>query len=118
MELAAVLTHHIGGIAGLYRLNEDSLDLVVQRDGVTSHPLGTRNQDIGLAGNGQPELVVFNQPFTEFMALRRIIDCIEKAWETPVDGKAATNLAAVDTVGRITISVGREDGVLRTWLTP
>ena len=64
MELAEVLTPHIGGIAGLYRLNGDSLDLVVQRYGVTSHPLGTRNQDMGLAGdldgNGQPELVVFN----------------------------------------------------------
>ena len=96
MELAEVLTLRIGGIAGLYRLNGDSLDLVVQRDGVTSHPLGTRNLDMGLAGDGQPELVVFNQPFTELMALRRTIDGIEKAWETPVGGKAATNLAAVD----------------------
>ena len=29
IELAEVLTPHIGGIAGLYRLNGDSLDLVV-----------------------------------------------------------------------------------------
>ena len=33
-------------------------------------------------------------------------------------GKAATNLAAVDTAGRITIGVGREDGLLRIWLAP
>ena len=79
MELAEVLTPHIGGIAGLYRLNGDSLDLVVQRDGVTYHPLGTRNLDMGLAGDSQPELVAFNQSFTELMALRRTIDGIEKA---------------------------------------
>ena len=45
-----------------------------------------------LDGDGQQELVVFNQPFTELMALRRTIDGIEKPWETPVGGKAATNL--------------------------
>lgn len=122
IELAEVLTLRIGGIAGLYRLNGDSLDLVVQRDGVTSHPLGTRNLDMGLVGDldgdGQPELVVFNQPFAELMALRRTIDGIEKAWETPVGGKAATNLAAVDQPAGSRLVVGREDGVLRIWLTP
>ena len=122
LELAEVLTPHIGGIAGFYRLNRDSLDLVVQQGGVTSHPLGTRNLDMGLAGDldgdGQPELVVFNQPFTQIVALRRTADGIETAWETPVGGKAATNLAAVDSGGRIVLGVGREDRVLRIWLTP
>ena len=95
---------------------------MVQQGGVTSHPLGTRNLDMGLAGDldgdGQPELVVFNQPFTQIVALRRTADGIETAWETPVGGKAATNLAAVDSGGRIVLGVGREDRVLRIWLTP
>jgi hypothetical protein len=52
------------------------------------------------------------------MALRRTKDGIENARETPVGGKAATNLAAVNSAGRITIGAGRKDGVLRIWLTP
>lgn len=121
-EVVEVLTPHIGGIAGFYQLNGDSLVLVAQQDGVTSHPLGTRNLDMGLAGDldgdGQPELVVFNQQFTEITALRRTKDGIETAWQAPVDGKATTNLAAVDFGDAIMLGVGREDGTLRVWLDP
>ena len=121
-EAVEVLTPHIGGIAGFYQLNGDSLVLVAQQDGVTSHPLGTRNLDMGLAGDldgdGQPELVVFNQQFTEITALRRTKDGIETAWQAPVDGKATTNLAAVDFGDAIMLGVGREDGTLRVWLDP
>jgi len=122
MELAEVLTPHIGGIAGFYRLEGDSLDLIVQTDGVTSHLLFSRNLDMGLAadldGDGQPELVVFDQPFMEIKALRRTGDGVVLAWQTPVGGKAVTNLAAVNTGGGIALGVGREDGVLRIWPSP
>jgi hypothetical protein len=122
LELAEVLTPHIGGIAGFYRLEGDSLDLIVQTDGVTSHPLFSRNLDMGLAadldGDGHPELVVFDQPFLEIKALRRTKDSVELAWQTPIGGKAVTNLAAVNTGGGIALGVGREDGVLRIWASP
>ena len=62
--LAEVLTPHIGGIVGFYRMDGDPLNLVAQQDGVTSHPVFSRNLDMGLAGNldgdGQPEFVVFD----------------------------------------------------------
>ena len=123
IELAEVLTPHIGGIAGFYRLGAESLDLLVQQGGVTSHVIGSRNLDMGLAGDldgdGQPELVVFNLRFTELIALRRTGDGIEMAWQTELGGKAATNLAvAVDSDGGLAVGVGREDGVLRLWLGP
>ena len=122
LELAEVLTPHIGGISGFYRLEGDSLDLIVQTDGVTSHPLFSRNLDMGLAadldGDGHPELVVFDQPFLEIKALRRTKDSVELAWQTPIGGKAVTNLAAVNTGGGIALGVGREDGVLRIWASP
>ena len=70
-----------------------------------------------LDGDGQPELVVFNQRFTEVTALRRTPDGIEPAWQTEVGGKAVTNLAAsADSNGGLTLGVGRDDGVLRLWL--
>ena len=64
-----MLTPDIGGIAGFYRMDGDSLNVVTQQDGVTSHTVFSRNLDMGWAGNqdgdGQPELVVFDQPFRE-----------------------------------------------------
>ena len=41
----------VGGIAGFYRLTGDSLNLVAQRVGVTSHTTGLRNLDMGIAGD-------------------------------------------------------------------
>jgi len=38
LGLAEVLTAHIGGIAGFYRMDGDSLNLVAQQDDVTSLP--------------------------------------------------------------------------------
>lgn len=123
LELAEVLTPHIGSIAGFYRLDGDSLTLVAQKSGVTSHTIGSRNLDQGLAadfdGDEQAELVVFNQQFAELAGLRRIDGGAELAWQIPVGGKAVTNLAGVGAPGGpISFAVGRDDGVLRIWSAP
>ena len=71
-----------------------------------------------LDGHGQHELVVFDQSLVELMALRSTEDGIDGAWQTPVGGKAATNLASVDLGGGIPLGVGQNDAVLRIWLVP
>ena len=71
-----------------------------------------------LDGHGQHELVVFDQSLVELTALRRTEDGINEAWQTPVGGKAATNLASAVLGGGITLGVGRDDEVLRIWLAP
>tara|TARA_Y100001001_G_scaffold93946_1_gene91648 strand:- start:1257 stop:1613 length:357 start_codon:yes stop_codon:yes gene_type:complete len=98
LVLAEVLTPHIGGIVGFYRMDGDPLNLVAQQDGVTSHPVFSRNLDMGLAGDldsdGQPELVVFAQLFREVVALRR----------TPYGGAVAwraARLGAANLVGSL-----------------
>ena len=120
LELAEVLTPHIGGIAGFYRMDGDPLNLVAQQDGVTSHSVVSRNLDMGLAGDldgdGQPELVVFGQPFREVVALRLTPDGVAVAWRATVGGKAVTNSASVESGAGISLGVGRDDGVLRIWL--
>ena len=74
LGLPEVLTPDIGGIAGFYRLDGDSLNVVTQQDGFTSHPVFSRNLDMALAGDldgdGQPELIVFDQPFRKAVTLR------------------------------------------------
>ena len=88
-ELAEVLTPHIGGIAGFYRLDGDSLNLVAQHGGVTSHPIGSRNLDMGLAGDldgdGRVELVVFNQQFTEITGQSKRISQLRRCRRSGAD---------------------------------
>jgi len=117
VELAEVLTPHIGGIAGFYRMEGNSLELAAQQGGVTTHAIGSRNLDIRLAadldGDGQPELVVFNQSFDTLKALRRT------AWSIQLGAKARTNLAtAVSSDGRISVGVGPDNQTLRVWAAP
>ena len=71
-----------------------------------------------LDGHGQHELVVFDQSLVELMALRPTEDGIDGAWQTPVGGKAATNLASVDLGGGISLGGGQNDAVLRIWRAP
>ena len=120
-EVVDVLTPHIGGVVELYRLTEDELRIVAQVSGFTSHVIGTRNLDMAIAGDfdgdGQLEVLLPSQSLTELGAVRRTQAGAEAAWTVAVNGRVATNLAAIALPdGRLAVGVGREDGVLRLWL--
>ncbi|MDP9355556.1 MAG: hypothetical protein M3R02_09810 [Chloroflexota bacterium] len=122
IELAAVRTPHIGGVVEFWRLEGTELRPVAELPGYTSHVLGSRNLDLAIGGDfdgdGQPELVLPSQDRTRLGAIRRI----ERgpgavvAWDLPLGGVLATNMAAVGLGGGMALGNGREDGVLRLWL--
>lgn len=119
VEIAAVRTPHIGGIAEFYRWTGSSLSIVAQLPGVTSHVIGSRNLDMALAGDldgdGAVELVVPLQSREALVGVRRVEpDGASIGWTLGLDGVAATNLAAVSLPETgLVLGVGREDGVLR-----
>ena len=94
-----VLTPHIGGVVEFYRVSGGELTIVAHVPGYTSHSIGTRNLDMALAadfdGDGRLELLLPSQARTELGAVRRTQDGAEVAWSVSVDGRVATNLAAV-----------------------
>ncbi len=126
MELAAVKTPHIGGIAEFYRLEGSELRIVARIEGVTSHVLGSRNLDMAAAGDfdgdGRTELLLQGRSLTSLLAVRRTDNGAEIAWSVPVGGRVSTNLAAATLPdGRTAVGIGREDetgGTLRVWLPP
>lgn len=120
LELAAVLTPHIGGVVEFHRLEDNMLEVVAQIPGYTSHVLGTRNLDMAAAGDfdgdGRIELLLPNQRRTELGAIRRTADGAIVAWTIPLDSVLSTNLAGVTLPnGRLSVGVGQEDGILRVW---
>ena len=51
LELASVLTPHIGGFVEFYRMQGDELVIVARVPGYSSHEIGSRNLDRALAGD-------------------------------------------------------------------
>ncbi|MCB0224028.1 MAG: hypothetical protein KDI02_10085 [Anaerolineae bacterium] len=120
LELADVLTPHLGRITEFFQLDDNALEVVATVSGYTSHRLGSRNLDSAAAadfdGDGHVELLIPNPDFTEFGALGRTADGADVVWTMPVDSIIATNLATVTSEeGHISVGVGRVDWVLRVW---
>lgn len=120
LELADVLTPHLGRVVEFFRLKDATLQLTADVSGYTSHKLGSRNLDMAVAGDfdgdQRVELLLPNAEFTEFGVVGRTADGAAVERTAPVGGVIATNVAAVAVDDdRLLIGVGTEKGVLRVW---
>lgn len=120
MELADVLTPHLGGIVEFYQWDDNELKIVAQVPGYTSHILGSRNLDMAAAadfdGDGHVELLLPDQARLNLGAIRRTSNGAEVAWTIPAGSRISSNLGAVTLPdGRLAIGVGRDDDTLRIW---
>jgi hypothetical protein len=121
MELADVLTPHIGGVVEFYRMSGDRLEIAARAPGYSSHAIGSRNLDAALAGDldgdGRVEVLVPDQAKVNLGAVRHEVEGAREVWSVPIGGGLGTNLAAVSLPdGTLAVGVGREDSVLRLWL--
>jgi hypothetical protein len=120
IELAEVLTPHLGGIVGFYRWEGSQLKIVAQVPGYTSHVIGTRNLDMAAAGDfdgdGRVELLLPRQDRRELGAIRRTASGAVVAWSLPLESAPSTNIGAVQLAdGTLAIGVGQENGILTLW---
>lgn len=122
IELASVLTPHIGGVVQFSRLNGADFPVVAELRGFTSHVLYSDNLDMAVAGDfdgdGRVELVLPDQERRNLAGLRRDgPQDVEIAWVVPVDGAVSTNLAALTLAdGHLALAVGTDSGLLHIWL--
>jgi hypothetical protein len=118
VEIAAVRTPHVGQTAEFYRLVDGELRTVGTTSGYSSHAMGSRNLDGGLAGDldgdGRIELLVPTADRRKLGAVRRTQDGAEGIWEVGLGGELTTNLGAVASGGQVTIAAGW-DGAVRFW---
>ncbi len=125
LELAAVLTPHIGGVVEFYQWRDDELQIVAQLPGYTSHVINSSNMDMALAGdfdgNGRVELLLPNQERTQLGGIQRTQAGAEAAYHLDIGGQVITNLAGVTLAGAetptggIAVGLGRADNILRIW---
>lgn len=120
LELAVVATPHLGGIVEFYRWEGNALNIVATLPGFTSHVLGSRNLDMGAAGDfdgdGRIELLLPTQERTQLGGLYRTPDGVDVAWTVPLDGQLTTNIGAVTRPnGDLLVGAGTDSEVLRIW---
>jgi hypothetical protein len=120
VELADVLTPHLGGIVEFYQWEGETLRVVASLPGYTSHVIGSRNLDMAVAGDfdgdGRVELVLPDQALSTLGAIRRTVAGAEVAWTVPLAGRLETNLAAVTLAdGSLALGAGVSGAVLLVW---
>lgn len=114
-QLVSVRTPHIGGVVEFLQLVNGHLEIVEEISGFSSHSIGSRNLDSGLAGDfnndGVVELLVPDQPQTGL----GIITPAGVIAAIPLNGTLTSNLSAVVVDGRIVLAAATS-GNLRIWL--
>ncbi len=120
LELAVVRTPHIGGVVEFYHLQNDQLHISATLAGFTSHVLGSRNLDMGLAGDfngdGQPELVLPSQDRMTLAGIQRVVGDAQILWEQTLPAPLITNLSAVQTHEGLVLAAGVVNQELMLWL--
>jgi hypothetical protein len=120
VEIADLLTPHIGGVVEFFRLDGDRLIKKASIRGYSTHVIGSRNLETALAGDfagdGRLELLVPKQDFRRLSAIRRTSDGAAVIWESEVGEPITTNLAAATlSNGNIVFGLGRADGTIQIW---
>ncbi len=120
IEVIEVRTPHIGGIVRWYRLEGDALVLQAEAGRYSTHRIGSRNLDQGIAidadGDGRLDVVVPTQDQTALEALTRRDDTAEITVTQPLGAQLATNLTgATRPDGTASMGLGTSDARLIIW---
>jgi hypothetical protein len=122
-ELVAVRTPHLGGIIEFFRYNPETntLDLIIEQAGYTSHVIGNINMDMVVGGDfngdGQLEMILLSQDRTRVISVQHTTEGVREMWALPAGSRIVTNMSAVTMPdGSLALAYGTEDGRLRVWL--
>jgi hypothetical protein len=117
--LAVVRTPHIGGTVEFYSFEAGDPEIVATLSGYSTHTIGSRNLDGGVAGDfdgdGRVELLVPTDDRRTLAGIRRTDGGARETWRLPIGGDVSTNVLAVTGPEGITVAVGRADGTVRLW---
>lgn len=121
IEIADVLTPHIGGTLRFYQFDGASLNVVASFPSVTTHSIGSRNLDqtaIGdFNGDGQPEVLVMSLDRNHVIGVQHTENGAEEVWRLDAGGEIITNFSPVELLdNRLGLAVGTANGNLRIWM--
>ncbi|MDJ0755759.1 MAG: hypothetical protein QNJ45_19690 [Ardenticatenaceae bacterium] len=122
IELADVRTPHLSGTVEFFRWEGDELVRVAALPGYTTHVIGSRNLDLGIAadvtGDGQVEVLLPTLARTAIAAIQRdeaAENGARAVWELPLNGRQSTNIGTITNGAQLSVAVGTDEGVLMVW---
>jgi hypothetical protein len=120
-QIISVRTPHIGGVIELYQLDGDTLTIVEQLPGYSSHVIGSRNLDMSALGDfdgdGEIEALIPVQSIDSLASVSFADGSVQEIWRVPVGGRLKTNLATVELPnGQMAVGIGNDRQQLRLWL--
>lgn len=123
VEIVDVRTPHLGGTVEYFRLDGDALVRVATQTGFTSHQIGSRNLDLGIAadatGDGLLNVIVPTNDRQMLGVLLRTTNGVQVESLIDLPGRLTSNVA-VQAVsdGRLAFAVGTDDRFVRIWPAP
>lgn len=120
MELAEVVTPHLGRTVQFLGWRGDQLRPTATVKGFTSHVIGSRNLDLAAAGDfdgdGKVELLIPNASLNALGGIRRTDGGAEVAWTISLPSSLSSNIGGVMLDDRtMVVAAGLADGTLRLW---
>ncbi len=121
IEIADVLTPHIGGTLRFYQFDGSSLNIVASFPSVTTHSIGSRNLDQTATGDfngdGQPEVLVMSLDRNYVIGVQHTENGAEEVWRLDAGGDIVTNFSPVELLdNRLGLAVGTANDNLRIWM--
>ena len=113
--LVDVRTPHIGGIVEFLELNDGKLVNVKEYRGFSTHSIGSRNLDLGLAGDFNNDGIIELLAPDQGQGNLAVISLDGVLASIQLDGVLTSNLTAADLDGKLYVGAGTQ-GNLRIWV--
>jgi hypothetical protein len=117
--LAAIQRPHVDRILNIYEWQGNSLEVIAQLTGFSTHAAGSRNLD-GVLGmdinkDGFQDIILPCTTHDTLFAVSYSEDTIARIWNSPLGAKASTNISHIVDEGNPTFAIGTNDHKLKIW---
>ncbi len=117
--LAAIQRPHVDRLLNIYRWEGDSLKVIAQSHGFSTHIAGSRNLD-GVLGtdinkDGNMDILLPCTTYDTLYAISYQNNMLKRLWSIPLSGRSITNFAVTGNGIQSAIAIGTDKNILEIW---
>ncbi len=119
--LAAIQRPHVDRLLNLYEWKGDSLKVVAQLHGFSTHMAGSRNLDgvlcTDINNDGYQDILLPCTTHDTLYGVSYNRTTLQRIWNSPLDGISVTNIARAGRPGHAAIALGTDKNVMKIWFS-
>ena len=117
--LAAIQRPHVDRLLNLYEWKGDSLIVVAQLHGFSTHMAGSRNLDgvlcTDINNDGFQDILLPCTTHDTLYAVSYNQTTLQRIWNSPLDGISVTNIARAGHTDHAAIALGTDKNIMKIW---